>query len=100
MEALVKTAKSFLINGSSRQSYEEVCWSLKQCVDRLSPEELHILEKDPSLDKNYISFVNVAECQSFAISVFVIPTGLKLPLHDHVGWNIVSSLLTKHSSPF
>ncbi|EME30663.1 Plant cysteine oxidase 5 [Galdieria sulphuraria] len=93
METLLKTAKNFLVNVTARQSYEEACFHLKYCVERLNPEELCILEKDPSLDKSYINFVNVAECQSFAISVFVIPTGLKLPLHDHVGMTVITKVL-------
>jgi hypothetical protein len=93
MEALVNTSKKLLIHSFGRNSYEEACNSLKHCVEGLTPEELCILESDLNLNNKYINFVNVVDSPSFAISVFVIPTGLKLPLHDHVGMTVITKVL-------
>eukprot|EP00871_Galdieria_phlegrea_P004499 jgi/Galph1/504/GphlegSOOS_G5238.1 len=93
METLVKAAKTLLVNGFSKHGYDDICRMLSQAVEGVTAEELKILETDTRLGLRCIQFVNVAECSSFTISVFIIPTGLRLPLHDHVGMTVITKVL-------
>lgn len=65
---------------------------LTTAVRNVSPAHL-ALHPDAFNDVTEIAFVSVEDNPLFTIAVFVLPTGVALPIHDHPAMSVVSSVL-------
>ncbi|CAN6282058.1 unnamed protein product [Urochloa humidicola] len=92
----------YLFDGSNVPPTADVVSIICGMIDKIGPDDVALMDdirfsneinatgcQEPPI----ITFKTIYECDNFTITVFLLPQGAAMPLHDHPGMTVFSKLL-------
>ncbi|CAL4926477.1 unnamed protein product [Urochloa decumbens] len=92
----------YLFDGTNVPPTADVVSIICGMIDKVGPDDVALMD-DVRLSNEInaagcqeppiITFKTISECENFTITVFLLPQGAAMPLHDHPGMTVFSKLL-------